>query len=180
MRTGWSLSTPCWGPTLVGATAIYAVRDPDASVVTVTFSLTVVQATAFEGPPELGIGMSLAWQSGIFFGSRVVGAAFVLAVLGWGTGFYGPPIYGVSIGGVVFSPLWAPGIALLGFPIAAAAIGTVMALQCGYSQTGSSSGHFSRWACSRTMTFSAHLACRPPHPLNGLDWCWRFGAIRNS
>jgi hypothetical protein len=56
--------------------------------------------------------MSLARQSGIF-GSRVVGAAFVLAVLGWGTGFYGPPIYGVSIGGVVFSPLWAAGIALL-------------------------------------------------------------------
>jgi len=37
--------------------------------------------------------MSLARQSGIFFGWRVCGAAFVLAVLGWGTGFYGPPIY---------------------------------------------------------------------------------------
>ena len=181
--------------------------------------------------------MSLARQSGIFFGWRVCGAAFVLAVLGWGTGFYGPPIYlqaiqenkgwpvalistavtmhfvvgaivvanlptiharfgipnttkvgavllavgvfgwacaaapwqlfvvtllsgagwaamggaavnaiispwfvrtrpaalsmaynGASIGGVVFSPLWAGGIALLGFPIAAAAIGIVMAL----------------------------------------------------
>src|SRR6516225_816332 len=35
---------------------------------------------------------------------------------------------GASIGGVVFSPLWAGGIALLGFPIAAAAIGIVMAL----------------------------------------------------
>ena len=37
--------------------------------------------------------MSLARQSGIFFGWRVVGTAFALAVLGWGTGFYGPPIY---------------------------------------------------------------------------------------
>src|SRR5262249_50245365 len=28
-----------------------------------------------------------------FFGWRVVAAAFVLAVFGWGLGFYGPPIY---------------------------------------------------------------------------------------
>ncbi|AOB30316.1 hypothetical protein AKI39_05855 [Bordetella sp. H567] len=28
-----------------------------------------------------------------FFGTRVVRCAFVLAMLGWGTGFYGPPIY---------------------------------------------------------------------------------------
>jgi hypothetical protein len=35
---------------------------------------------------------------------------------------------GASIGGVVFSPLWAVGIALLVFPIAAPAIGIVMAL----------------------------------------------------
>jgi MFS family permease len=28
-----------------------------------------------------------------FFGWRVVGAAFVIAVFGWGTGFYGPPVY---------------------------------------------------------------------------------------
>jgi hypothetical protein len=28
-----------------------------------------------------------------FYGWRVVGAAFVLAVFGWGVGFYGPPIY---------------------------------------------------------------------------------------
>ena len=181
--------------------------------------------------------MSVVRQSNIFFGWRVVGAAFVLAVLGCGTGFYGPPIYlqtihesrgwpialistavtmhfvtgavvvanlptlyarfgirnttkagtaflavgvlgwagaaapwqlyaatllsgagwatmggaavnaiispwfvrsrpaalsmaynGASIGGVVFSPLWAAGIVLLGFPLAAAAIGTVMLL----------------------------------------------------
>src|SRR5436305_8044517 len=28
-----------------------------------------------------------------FYGWRVVGAAFVLAIFGWGLGFYGPPIY---------------------------------------------------------------------------------------
>jgi MFS family permease len=28
-----------------------------------------------------------------FYGWRIVGAAFVLAVLGWGLGFYGPPVY---------------------------------------------------------------------------------------
>src|SRR5947199_9744897 len=30
---------------------------------------------------------------GRFYGWRVVGAAFVLAFLGWGLGFYGPPVY---------------------------------------------------------------------------------------
>ena len=30
---------------------------------------------------------------GTFYGWRVVGAAFVLAVFGWGMGFYGPPVY---------------------------------------------------------------------------------------
>jgi hypothetical protein len=37
--------------------------------------------------------ISIARFPNIFFGWRVVGAAFVLAVLGWGIGFYGPPIY---------------------------------------------------------------------------------------
>jgi MFS family permease len=32
-------------------------------------------------------------QSRPFFGWRVVAGAFVLAVLGWGLGFYGPPVY---------------------------------------------------------------------------------------
>ncbi len=174
---------------------------------------------------------------GTFHGWRVVGAAFVLAVFGWGIGFYGPPLYlhaireargwplalistavslhfligavvvanlpalhrrfgvptvtkagalllavgvfgwaaatapwqlfvatllsgagwvamgaaavnaivspwfvrtrpaalamaynGASVGGVVFSPLWVAAINVLGFPIAAAAIGLVMVL----------------------------------------------------
>jgi hypothetical protein len=30
---------------------------------------------------------------GTFYGWRVVGAAFVLAVFGWGMGFYGPPVF---------------------------------------------------------------------------------------
>jgi hypothetical protein len=29
----------------------------------------------------------------VFYGWRVVGAAFVLAVFGWGVGFYGPPVF---------------------------------------------------------------------------------------
>jgi MFS family permease len=226
MQTGWSSFIPSW------ATAIYEVRDP----VTVTFYVAVAQAPAIQNHRN-GDTMRVARHGGIFFGWRVVGAASVLAVLGWGTGFYGPPIYlqtiqqnrgwpvglistavtthfvvgavvvanlptlharfgipnvtkagalflaigvfgwasatapwqlftatlfsgagwaamggaavnaivapwfvrtrpaalsmaynGASIGGVVFSPLWAAGIALLGFPIAAAAIGIVMAL----------------------------------------------------
>jgi len=28
-----------------------------------------------------------------FFGWRVVAGTFVLAVFGWGLGFYGPPVY---------------------------------------------------------------------------------------
>jgi Major Facilitator Superfamily len=37
--------------------------------------------------------MATLTYSGKFYGWRVVGAAFVLAVFGWGLGFYGPPIY---------------------------------------------------------------------------------------
>src|SRR5215510_2987032 len=29
----------------------------------------------------------------VFYGWRVVGAAFVVAVFGWGVGFYGPPVF---------------------------------------------------------------------------------------
>jgi hypothetical protein len=32
-------------------------------------------------------------EAGVFYGWRVVGAAFVLAVFGWGIGFYGLPVY---------------------------------------------------------------------------------------
>src|SRR3954469_13626060 len=28
-----------------------------------------------------------------FYGWRVAGAAFILAIFGWGLGFYGPPVY---------------------------------------------------------------------------------------
>jgi hypothetical protein len=37
--------------------------------------------------------MAALTYSDKFYGWRVVGAAFVLAVFGWGLGFYGPPIY---------------------------------------------------------------------------------------
>ena len=32
-------------------------------------------------------------RTAVFYGWRVVGAAFVLAVFGWGMGFYGPPVF---------------------------------------------------------------------------------------
>src|SRR5215831_13994985 len=32
-------------------------------------------------------------RTGTFYGWRVVGGAFVLAVFGWGIGFYGPPVF---------------------------------------------------------------------------------------
>jgi hypothetical protein len=34
-----------------------------------------------------------AARTGTFYGWRVVGGAFVLAVFGWGIGFYGPPVF---------------------------------------------------------------------------------------
>jgi len=37
--------------------------------------------------------MTRTARAGRFYGWRVVGAAFMLAVFGWGTGFYGPPVY---------------------------------------------------------------------------------------
>lgn len=37
--------------------------------------------------------MATAAKSGTFHGWRVVGGAFVLAVFGWGFGFYGPPVF---------------------------------------------------------------------------------------
>jgi len=37
--------------------------------------------------------MTALTSSAPFFGRRVVAAAFVLAVFGWGLGFYGPPVY---------------------------------------------------------------------------------------
>jgi hypothetical protein len=54
------------------------------------FSAAAAQASRTR---EMGIAMSVVRHNDFFFGWRVVGAAFVLAVLAWGTGFYGPPIY---------------------------------------------------------------------------------------
>lgn len=41
-----------------------------------------------------------------FYGWRVVGAAFVLAVFGWGIGFYGPPVYLHAVQQARGWPLW--------------------------------------------------------------------------
>ena len=37
--------------------------------------------------------MSVLRERRDFYGWRIVAAAFVLAVFGWGLGFYGPPVY---------------------------------------------------------------------------------------
>lgn len=37
--------------------------------------------------------MSQEQRQAAFFGWRVVGAAFLVAIFGWGLGFYGPPVY---------------------------------------------------------------------------------------
>ena len=37
--------------------------------------------------------MDMSAKAAPFFGWRVVWAAFLLAVFGWGVGFYGPPIF---------------------------------------------------------------------------------------
>jgi hypothetical protein len=37
--------------------------------------------------------MRIGARTGAFYGWRIVAAAFVLAVFGWGLGFYGPPVY---------------------------------------------------------------------------------------
>jgi MFS family permease len=37
--------------------------------------------------------MTTQAQTGVFFGWRVVAAAFVMGVFGWGIGFYGPPVF---------------------------------------------------------------------------------------
>ena len=37
--------------------------------------------------------MTTTAKTGLFYGWRVVAAAFVLAAFGWGLGFYGPPVY---------------------------------------------------------------------------------------
>ncbi len=42
--------------------------------------------------------MTAKTGGGAFYGWRVVGAAFVLAVFGWGMGFYGPPVFLREVG----------------------------------------------------------------------------------
>ncbi|HEY6254201.1 MAG TPA: hypothetical protein VIY51_00230 [Xanthobacteraceae bacterium] len=49
-----------------------------------------------------------------FYGWRVVGAAFVLAVFGWGVGFYGPPIFLQTVSEARGWPLWLVSAAVTG------------------------------------------------------------------
>jgi hypothetical protein len=42
---------------------------------------------------HVGGGSFVTWPVRTFPGWRVVGGAFTLAVFGWGTGFYGPPVF---------------------------------------------------------------------------------------
>lgn len=46
----------------------------------------------------IGDRMTLALRTQNFYGRQVLAAAFLLAVLGWGLGFYGPPIYLHAVG----------------------------------------------------------------------------------
>src|SRR5258705_8048248 len=66
------------------ASAPYTCPQPDASVITVTCLAALEHSARMTATQTLG---------GTFYGWRVVGAAFVLAVFGWGMGFYGPPVY---------------------------------------------------------------------------------------
>ena len=90
-----------------------------------------------------------------FYGWRVVGAAFVLAVSGWGTGFYGPPIFLRVIGET------------RGWPLAV--VSTAVGLA-------------SRWGCPNTGVYPMSYAEIPytsepgqrghhPQDLNNLSVC---------
>jgi hypothetical protein len=49
---------------------------------------------------------TLAAEPVTFYGWRVVGAAFALAVFGWGVGFYGPPVFLQAVREARGWPLW--------------------------------------------------------------------------
>ena len=62
----------------------YTCPRSDASVITVTWLGALKHNARMTATQTSG---------GTFYGWRVVGAAFVLAVFGWGMGFYGPPVF---------------------------------------------------------------------------------------
>lgn len=65
----------------------------------------------------------------MFYGWRVVGAAFVLAVFGWGIGFYGPPIYLHAVQARHGWPLWmASGAVTLHFLVGAVVVANLPSL----------------------------------------------------
>ena len=96
---------------------------------------------------------------------------------------------GGSIGGVIFSPLWVAAIGALGFPLAAAAIGTFMAVtmwvlaDAVFSRTPAADGPDARRRCPGRSASVRHVAdraaaagsaavARPPVP----DTVGRHGA----
>ncbi|WP_270938987.1 hypothetical protein, partial [Falsiroseomonas oryzae] len=62
----------------------------------------------------------------VFFGWRVVGAAFVVALFGWGVGFYGPPVFLHAVEAGRGWPVWLVSAAVTCHFLAGAA--TVAAL----------------------------------------------------
>src|SRR5262249_11160166 len=70
---------------LCRAPAFYAPRRTDASAATETL--------AGRSGQSAGMTTITATASGTFYGWRIVGGAFVLALFGWGIGFYGPPVF---------------------------------------------------------------------------------------
>lgn len=60
---------------------------------TIITSLPFEPAAAAAGLPSSSIARSRGGGREVFYGWRVVAAAFTVAVFGWGLGFYGPPVY---------------------------------------------------------------------------------------
>src|SRR5262245_66045027 len=72
------------------------VRHPDSSAVTVTSPACHRQSAGM---------LMQTTRTGTFYGWRVVAAAFVLALFGWGMGFYGPPVFLAVVSGSKGWPL---------------------------------------------------------------------------
>ena len=64
---------------------------------------------------------------------------------------------GASIGWVVFSQLWVAGISVLGFPLAAATIGVIMAVTMWVLADRLFSRTLERWDCGWTVMLGSHL-----------------------
>jgi Major Facilitator Superfamily len=68
---------------------------------------------------------------GMFYGWRVVAAAFVLAVFGWGVGFFGPPVFLSTLQATRGWPLWLVSTAVTVHFLAGALVGARLPLLYG-------------------------------------------------